>query len=407
MKILFLILLITLKIFALDINKIVKAHDKALKLFRIEKRLDEAIRVLEEAGVKEIIKKEPPNMSFKGYITVLNNYGFFLSETKDRYEEGIPILKRVIKLSPKRFSVYINIGDAYYKLYQKTKDKKYIHKIIFYYENYLKLVKNEKGLKVPDRIHAFIAQKVKYPKLLNRILENLIKKRYRIHSINSKSCKVLLKDLLNYQRFIVLKPDIKTNNYYDKNLIKELGVCHNFDLHYSIKDKSMLTYLDYNEFIEDKINSHELSEAKWDFRLYKDIEIDNNGSGGEEMIFYAGGFCTEDICKKEPNNRKFNDKIYLLNKKECENNFVKSKKFNPLIYTEKLAKVMPYVIRDNKTGKMDSNIDEIGIAEYRGKYYIYRVSTIKDINDEFYSLFLIGFKKSENGCKLIEFEIKK
>ncbi|MFA6012765.1 MAG: hypothetical protein WC799_22430 [Desulfobacteraceae bacterium] len=56
-------------------------------------------------------------MNDSEYVSVLNDYGFFLIDRIDESDNdlSIKILKRVITLSPDRTPAYLNLGDALYK----------------------------------------------------------------------------------------------------------------------------------------------------------------------------------------------------------------------------------------------------------------------------------------------------
>ncbi|MGH7235956.1 MAG: hypothetical protein ACREIO_06195, partial [Nitrospiraceae bacterium] len=80
---------------------LVEAHQQALAVYKKTKDPAQAIKVLEDAGVKGSLESKPAGMKDAAYVVLLNDYGFFLSETADRYEEAIPILQKVVSLDPK------------------------------------------------------------------------------------------------------------------------------------------------------------------------------------------------------------------------------------------------------------------------------------------------------------------
>lgn len=127
----------------LNYNKI----DKIIESYKNNN--EEIIGKLEKEGVKTIIKYIPKDMELKKYTQILNDYAYFLSET-DRYLESIPILERVINLSPDRAVVYLNLGDCYQKEYENTKIQIYKSKVIENYKQYVKLLK--KDAKIPNRV---------------------------------------------------------------------------------------------------------------------------------------------------------------------------------------------------------------------------------------------------------------
>lgn len=103
-----------------------------------------------------ILKEKPKLYTDSQYVLLLNNYAYYLSET-DRYEEAIPILEKVIKLSPNRAVAYLNLGDCYDKLYQKSKNKKDNENSIKNYKKYISLLK--KDAKIPDKLKRIIGIK--------------------------------------------------------------------------------------------------------------------------------------------------------------------------------------------------------------------------------------------------------
>ncbi len=117
----------------------------------INKILDE----LEKYGIKELINEKPSDMKQGVYIQYLNDYAYFLSET-DRYKEAIPILQKTIELSPERVVAYLNLGDCYYKEYQKNKKQDDLNKVIENYKKYVELLK--KGAKIPNRVEKVLTQ---------------------------------------------------------------------------------------------------------------------------------------------------------------------------------------------------------------------------------------------------------
>lgn len=117
----------------------------------INKILDE----LEKYGIKELVNEKPSDMKQGVYLQYLNDYAFFLSET-DRYKEAIPILQKTIELSPERVVAYLNLGDCYYKEYQKNKKQDDLNKVIENYKKYVELLK--KGAKIPNRVEKVLTQ---------------------------------------------------------------------------------------------------------------------------------------------------------------------------------------------------------------------------------------------------------
>lgn len=89
------------------------------------KNIELTLAKLEKSNIRTLTKfNKPKYFTDTQYISILNDYAFFLSET-DRYKEAIPILERVILLSPNRAIAYGNLSSCYKKLYKETGDKNY------------------------------------------------------------------------------------------------------------------------------------------------------------------------------------------------------------------------------------------------------------------------------------------
>jgi len=84
------------------------------------------------------------------YVSILNDYGFFLDET-GQHQEAIPILKKVVEFDSDRTVTYLNLADAMWNMYGE--DPKFKEEIVGYYNTYIEQCK-AKGLsdKVPERI---------------------------------------------------------------------------------------------------------------------------------------------------------------------------------------------------------------------------------------------------------------
>ena len=145
----------------IDVDEIVaytlaEAHERALADFKKSNNPYNAIEMLEKAGVKGALEKRPPDFTEAADVNLLNDYGFFLSETSNRYKDAIPILKKVIELDPKRHVAHLNLGDAYQKDTYGPADpsKQELPKLIrMHYEEYARLLK-EKGIatELPQRV---------------------------------------------------------------------------------------------------------------------------------------------------------------------------------------------------------------------------------------------------------------
>lgn len=135
-------------VFSLNIGKLLRSQTEALKCYKKDKFF--SIEIMEESGVKELIESGiPKSLSKSQYVSILNDYAFYLSET-ERYNEAIPMLEKVLLLSPERAVAYLNLGDVYESNYTFEEDKSYLEKKEMMYKKYLLLLKN--GAKVPNRV---------------------------------------------------------------------------------------------------------------------------------------------------------------------------------------------------------------------------------------------------------------
>lgn len=108
---------------------------------------------LESSGIKYILKKQPVYFTRGQYVSILNNYAYFLSET-DRYKEAVPVLKKVIELDKNRAVAYLNLGDCFSKEYQKYNKQSDKDKVIENYKKYASLLK--KDANIPERVKKLI-----------------------------------------------------------------------------------------------------------------------------------------------------------------------------------------------------------------------------------------------------------
>lgn len=91
------------------------AHKQALAAYRSDKNPEGSISLLEAAGARSIVTAKPSELTDIQYVSILNDYGFFLSETSERWQEAIPVLEKVIALNPNRHVAHLNLGDVYAK----------------------------------------------------------------------------------------------------------------------------------------------------------------------------------------------------------------------------------------------------------------------------------------------------
>ena len=134
-------------------RSILDAHKIALKIYKENKDANSAAVVLEKSDVRGLMEKRPSGMSAGTYISILNDYAFFLAETDDRYGDAIPVLKKVIELSPKREVAYLNLGDAYLKEFKKSNSEASRETAKQNYQRYAELLKEKgKNNRLPERV---------------------------------------------------------------------------------------------------------------------------------------------------------------------------------------------------------------------------------------------------------------
>ena len=156
-KIILLLFILGVSLFALDTQTLLKAHKEALQTYQSKKDIYKSIALLKAAGIENILKEKPKEMTDGKYMQLLNDYGFFLQksadfdhnvtlvlngfpfirnkrvETDERYLDSghiknftqktknlcqsVNYFDRVIELSPKRSVAYLNLADTYWQLY--------------------------------------------------------------------------------------------------------------------------------------------------------------------------------------------------------------------------------------------------------------------------------------------------
>ena len=99
---------------AVDVKALIKSHYEAVALYQKEKNIVNAKIIMENSGVKEIINKKPNDMTDAEYISLLNDYAFFISESEN-YFDAKGVLERIIELDKNRIVAYLNLGDIYNK----------------------------------------------------------------------------------------------------------------------------------------------------------------------------------------------------------------------------------------------------------------------------------------------------
>jgi hypothetical protein len=129
------------------------AHRRALNRYGKYKDAVGAVAILEEMGVKALLTHQPKNMPGDQYLSLLNDYGFFLSKTETRYVEAVAILKAVLEFDPDREVAYLNLGDTYTKLFMNGKHLDSELAATNAYHKYYEIIKREgKKVLLPSRV---------------------------------------------------------------------------------------------------------------------------------------------------------------------------------------------------------------------------------------------------------------
>ncbi len=130
-----------------------KAHRSALDLYRDKGNAAAAVRILEEKGVRKILASKPKGMPGDQYVALINDYGYFLSRTDDRYPEAVAVFAIVSRLDPDREAAYLNLGDVYSRISGKSgkpEDAKFADAA---YRKYLETVRRKgKKILLPARV---------------------------------------------------------------------------------------------------------------------------------------------------------------------------------------------------------------------------------------------------------------
>ena len=141
-----------------------EAHKQALAVYKKTKDPLQAIKVLENAGIKAALGKQPVAIKHAAYISLLNDYGFLLAEAADttaRRGQAIDVLETVIALSPDRVVAYLNLGDVYVKEIDANADsgakQEFRELALTQYKKYAELLESKKlSAKMPARVRAFL-----------------------------------------------------------------------------------------------------------------------------------------------------------------------------------------------------------------------------------------------------------
>ncbi len=109
---------------AVDAERLRKLHGRLLAEYPVERKKNlntpttlarfhlRLTGALEDAGVKELLDDAKVGLVPRAArISILNDYGFWLSKTDDP-RKAVPVLQKVIELAPARAVAHLNLGDA-------------------------------------------------------------------------------------------------------------------------------------------------------------------------------------------------------------------------------------------------------------------------------------------------------
>lgn len=148
-----------------NITVIIDAHKKAMAASK-NKRYSASYEILRKSGVENILWEKPTQISSEKYVTILNDYAFFiflkynnLAYEDDKIDMSIKILRRIISISPNRSVAHLNLGDALYEklkhVFSWSEKVKIAKEIDKSYKNY----KRFSGKKI-ERIETFLAMNI-------------------------------------------------------------------------------------------------------------------------------------------------------------------------------------------------------------------------------------------------------
>jgi tetratricopeptide (TPR) repeat protein len=110
---------------AAEQDKISAAWRLAARVYQETGDAAGAVKVLEEAGVARLEKGRPDNMPVKAYLDAIEAYAGYLARTAEADNRAAEYLKIVIKNDPSRTSAYRNLGELYYRRFQRDTNPQY------------------------------------------------------------------------------------------------------------------------------------------------------------------------------------------------------------------------------------------------------------------------------------------
>lgn len=126
------------------------AHQQAITTYRNDGDAYRALVILERANPSQLLN-DKTLLEKDVRATVLNDYGFFLSLTLDRYREAVAILQKVADEFPERTVVHLNLSDVYWKMFLFSKNDSFQKKASSAYAKYKLLMQQTHNGKVALR----------------------------------------------------------------------------------------------------------------------------------------------------------------------------------------------------------------------------------------------------------------
>lgn len=276
-----------------NINEI----DKIFKSTKNLKDVDNTLINLEKNGIQELLITMPKEIKTATYIQYLNDYAYFLSET-DRYKEAMPILEKVIELSPDRVVTYLNLGDCYYKDYQRGKKQSDLNNMIDNYCKYIGLLKEE--AKIPNRVKDFTNYKnTKYKD----------KKQNQIN-IGNNNFDFGNAFVSQYDEYINIKKYIgkyKENESEDKEYKNFYIVIKPIENPGVIDKKNALAYI---ERTFGKTNEIKIDLKPWKNFDEKEHKVNKLIKIGRDKVTYYILYFKDSIFLVESNHKNLEDKLF-------------------------------------------------------------------------------------------------
>jgi hypothetical protein len=316
-KIVLMIFILGTSLFALDVQALLKAHKKSMTAYQNEdKNVSKSIELLREAGIADILGKQPQGISKAQYIHILNDYGFFLYKAKN-YEKALSFFRQVLLVDSNRIVTYLNTADNYRKMYESPKgNNSHLLNAIQYYEAYSEKIKPKE---VPEEITEFLKKyenmklvPLKESFLIDELSHLSIDKTGVVFKYSSEDekqfCQNFVNDVKNKKNIEIIQPKIITNDLFDPEFVKlfpkhsekliiALGYrsntpANNIDQNTGAHTGVLTNFYPKNmKELEEWRDRHNLDSVRqMNIRFY-DVDIDNNSSSnGKGKIVFTEGY---------------------------------------------------------------------------------------------------------------------